>query len=299
MNLSQMEQAQSNNVRPVIAGAMTLFAPYKEMQIAPSLWMQILRLLFSIVQPASVKSAEISREFYDSERERVGLPHHPIPLADLTFERFVSDMEPVSKMIRAPTTSDGQVHQAALRVARSVENSGRWTIMKAVEYPEPEDYEEDDEEEIDPLEVSEISLRDLRKERQRALGPNTVKGWARIATGRETCGWCLMLVSRGPVYRSAGTAGSRLSDRSALQVTGSREFDPQESMNEWHTGCDCKIVPVFNLDNWDGRQRYLAAEEMWRRETRGYSGKDAINAFRRAAEAGKYLEYMTTDKRAA
>lgn len=69
-------------------------------------------------------------------------------------------------------------------------------------------------------------------------------------------------------------------------------YSVEEHMNAWHPGCDCKIVPVFNLDDWSGKDRYTAAENMWKAETKGYSGRDAVNAFRRAAEAGKYEEYL-------
>lgn len=46
--------------------------------------------------------------------------------------------------------------------------------------------------------------------------------WARVAVGK-TCAFCLMLASRGAVYRSAATAG--------------REF---------HSKCDCQPVPSWN-----------------------------------------------------
>ena len=45
-----------------------------------------------------------------------------------------------------------------------------------------------------------------------------VRGWARVATGDETCAWCLMLVSRGPVYHSAKKAGSKISSKALLKI---------------------------------------------------------------------------------
>ena len=45
--------------------------------------------------------------------------------------------------------------------------------------------------------------------------------YARVPTGTETCAFCLMLASRGFVYRSERNAGS---------------------MNHYHSGCDCRIV---------------------------------------------------------
>ena len=45
--------------------------------------------------------------------------------------------------------------------------------------------------------------------------------YARVPTGTETCAFCLMLASRGFVYRSERNAGS---------------------MNHYHSGCDCRVV---------------------------------------------------------
>lgn len=52
--------------------------------------------------------------------------------------------------------------------------------------------------------------------------------YARVPTGRETCGFCLMLASRGFVYANSRTAG---------------EFD------HFHDNCDCRIVPSYALDS--------------------------------------------------
>lgn len=48
--------------------------------------------------------------------------------------------------------------------------------------------------------------------------------WARVPMGGETCDFCLMLASRGFVYKSASTAGEG---------------------NHYHRSCRCKIVPGF------------------------------------------------------
>lgn len=46
--------------------------------------------------------------------------------------------------------------------------------------------------------------------------------FARVPTGRETCGFCLMLASRGFVYHNARTAGL---------------------FGRYHDNCDCRVVP--------------------------------------------------------
>lgn len=52
-------------------------------------------------------------------------------------------------------------------------------------------------------------------------------GWARVPTGATTCGFCRMLASRGPVYRSAETAGRA---------------------THYHDRCDCVPTQVWSGD---------------------------------------------------
>lgn len=49
--------------------------------------------------------------------------------------------------------------------------------------------------------------------------------WARIPAGSETCGFCLMLASRGFVYASDKVAGSD---------------------GHYHPNCDCRTIPGFD-----------------------------------------------------
>ena len=87
----------------------------------------------------------------------------------------------------------------------------------------------------------------------------TALGWARVTDG-DPCAFCAMLASRGPVYKSAATAG----------------FKP-------HDNCACVPEAVFaRTADWPGDAREY--QKLWYSATRGYSGKDAVNAFRRAYE---------------
>lgn len=93
-------------------------------------------------------------------------------------------------------------------------------------------------------------------------------GWARV-TDADPCPWCLMLASRGAVYRSAETAGRLKNDR----FVGDGQF-------KWHDHCGCSAVVV-----WDPRDPVLdRAEDLytrWLEVTAGHSGKDAVNVWRR------------------
>jgi hypothetical protein len=91
-------------------------------------------------------------------------------------------------------------------------------------------------------------------------------GWSRV-TDADPCAWCAMLASRGPVYKSAKTAG-----------------DPRQGGNRYHDACACQAWPAFTLD-----EPFIGIAEKlyddWLRETRGSGGKHAVNAFRRWWEA--------------
>lgn len=62
--------------------------------------------------------------------------------------------------------------------------------------------------------------------------------WARVPTGAETCGFCLMLASRGFSYMSERSAGGD---------------------GHYHANCDCRIVPGFDdteVEGYDEMELY-------------------------------------------
>ena len=102
-----------------------------------------------------------------------------------------------------------------------------------------------------------------------------------------------MLVSRGPVFKSELKAGAKHEGAAEILETRNDFNDDEldELMTRWHPGCDCKVVPVFDQNNWQGRDDYLRMEEIWKKETKGFYGSqftknDKLNAFRRAIERG-------------
>jgi hypothetical protein len=93
-------------------------------------------------------------------------------------------------------------------------------------------------------------------------------GWIRVPD-EDPCSWCAMLASRGAVYRSEGTAGRDKNDK----FIGEGQF-------KWHDHCGCTAIAVFDPDD----PHLKNAEDLydqWLRETQGYSGKAAVNAWRR------------------
>lgn len=269
MKLSQMEKQLSDSVRPVVLQTVQLLEPYKERGITPGLWRSLMLLLFGVVSPASKEAAEVARRFYDEERERVfpGIPRHDFFLPELEFERFLEDMDEVFELFRGGAAPDHAPHSAGLRAARTIENSARLTVIKAVSEDDPFFDDAVSFVESDDFVVEESSGGKPKKERSKDLG----RRWARVATGAETCGWCLMLCSRGAVYASSKSAGE---------------------LHQWHTGCDCKVVPVFDPDNWEGMERYAAAERMWIEASRNHSGRDAVRQMEKLASSGRFQEIL-------
>lgn len=68
-----------------------------------------------------------------------------------------------------------------------------------------------------------------------------VMGWARFSTTGTPCGWCAMLISRGPVYKSAASASIAEND------DGNRT----NSMDQYHDNCNCIAIPVFSRDQFE------------------------------------------------
>ena len=124
--------------------------------------------------------------------------------------------------------------------------------------------------------------------------------YARVPSGRETCGFCFMLSSRGFVYRSEKTAGST---------------------HAYHDHCDCVIVPGFMdlpaseqvegydpdamLERWHECQDTVGTDaelrERWKsmtdKQRARYKGRSDGERYRRFANAQAIREAETRDFR--
>lgn len=92
-----------------------------------------------------------------------------------------------------------------------------------------------------------------------------VVGYIRLSRTGTPCGWCAMLISRGPVYKS---------EQSATYDDG----------DLYHDNCNCYAEPVFTREQYDSSDLYALNREyskLWPEVTRGLSGKAAVAAWRR------------------
>ncbi len=248
---------------------------FLQLRLSPKDWLGFLELLWPAVKQYRDESAALGRTFYDQQRD---MWHPDVPniarlLEPYEFKWFVQDMEPVRKVMSVENAPTRSLEAVQLQVARAVENGGRRQIIHTVEA----DIQLDDVAQPDgpvnersnelTLDSFDKFFENIDKEIAKAKPPRSreggaIRGWARVATGRETCAWCLMLVSRGPVYESARTAGLRLGDSDAAEAIA-EDKDVNDSMNEWHAGCDCKVVPVFSNTKWVGAEAADRALKYW------------------------------------
>lgn len=302
---SQTEQyatAQAVISAAVAAYVLSLAKYFASPALSPAQWLDLLRLLYPEIERQREQSAMLARSFYDRQRELFvpGLPTNAQDLEPYEFSWFVKAMEPVRKQMSVESATQGAVASMALRSVREVEMAGRRQIIHAVE----NDTQLTEFITATPKEREKLRFPDdVRNEllgilnggnetrpswggSQVASAPkkstyepdSTVQGWARVATGAETCAFCLMLISRGPLYMGADTAGLtrdmtekdyvRMYNQYDLETYGEKLHEKDEDGNslfdEWHTGCDCIVVPVFNKKNWFGQAAAKRALTLWK-----------------------------------
>lgn len=236
-------------------------------------WLGLMEFLYPEVERRREDSAILAREFYDSQRSVVHpeLPRNDRPLISSDFRVFLKNMEPARQKVtqavavddmgrrtdqiaaflnRVERRTEAASTHLALQTVREVENAGRRQIISAVK-------------EDQALEQKILNYKGQPVEQTKS---SWIRGWARVATGRETCAWCLMLISRGPVYYRASRAGLDLDDESAQEMIAAGT-DVTDYMEQWHAGCDCKVVPVFKNQDWPGQAAADAALELWKEAT--------------------------------
>jgi len=212
-------------------------------------WPAVRAALIPIVQQARAQSAALARASYMEARRAAGVPDEdfdpsgPLQLAIDRLEASLDVTGPVEfkKAIAAGKTPQQALDAAAVRMVGSTQylalEGGRSVMKKSIEVDE------------------------------------RATGWSRV-TDSDPCAWCAMLASRGPVYKSAKTAG-----------------DPRQGGDSYHDHCACQAWPAFTLDEpfvGIGEKLY----DDWLRETRGHGGKQAVNAFRRWWESEGRAAYQ-------
>lgn len=267
-------QAERLTLAQILAFAILYFQSWQAEEQTDTQWRSIIDLIFPYVQAYRLASARAARSYYDRERDTylftqaldldklsngtstTDFERFPIFLANYKEEYLREALEPVREKFQRENTTDGAVKTAAGIVGKQVLNGGRRTLIRAVEK--------------DPV----------------------VQGWARVQGGNESCAFCWMLISRGPVYTSAENAGINADNTHAVELFRQhQEFGfsdiLDELMTRWHENCDCRVVPVFDkAKDWPGKDDFLAAQKLWNDVTADFNGYDKYKEFRRALGDG-------------
>lgn len=192
----------------------------------------------------------------------------------LSVEPFIPEPEPyrAGSVIQAFRESTGKSDKYLAGIlARHVRMAARRQVMRAV--PEPVIPNFMPPEKMFPEGVRPVALEPHQSAEafNRTVGEDGKArvypvGWARVMTGRYSCGFCVMLASRGPVYTSAHHAGQ--------SKPGGRD--------KFHNHCDCVVVPVFKSTDWPGRREYEDLRKFYAATIRDvkahpdkYTGKNA------------------------
>lgn len=120
------------------------------------------------------------------------------------------------------------------------------------------------------------------------------KGFARVLSGAENCPFCVMLVSRGPIYSSASKAGAK-GVKNVLSL-----WKPGDDFsNSYHNHCDCMVVPVYDLSaDWPGRDQQEYLQDQWGKVTKNYTAGSARRRDNDKLKAwAEYLKQLEADGR--
>lgn len=225
--LSQVEVA--NTTTRMLARAWDVVIDPINLDASAPPW---LRLSGGVVRAQARTSAVLSARYYTAFRRlEVGEPFIVEPLTQLDMDAVNTSLR-VTGPIAARRAQTTELLERAMQIGRSMSarsgarhalNAGRNTLSAAID------------------------------------NDSACLGYAR-ATGGIACSFCMMLASRGAVYKS-DTAYFRS-----------------------HDGCSCTAEPVYTTSPTlpAGAEQ---ARELWDQATAGLSGDAARNAFRRAVQA--------------
>ena len=202
----------------------------------------VLQALASVMPTYTGMAAQASADFYDAARElSIGKT-----LGAVAYSGY------------EPDKTDGAVRAFVQRIVdRNDVQSFNDAVLQRIDYE---------------MKLSAASSTVYNGERD----PKSVR-YARVPTGAETCDFCLMLASRGFVYKNQGSA-----------------------LSHTHSSCDCRVVPGWRgdtvdgydpdeiYDRWQSRIDELASERAERKGTSEASERAAIlRGYGNAAKAAK------------
>lgn len=112
------------------------------------------------------------------------------------------------------------------------------------------------------------ALKDLPDKYRRSKDGTVIArpfAWARVVHPSKNgpCGFCAMLASRGPVYKTSESAGVRV--------------------DRYHVHCKCEAVPVYTSREWPGKAQHARFEQLYNEVVKDHDlhGQEALRAMNR------------------
>lgn len=257
MNLDEYASGNDRELKSLFDYLLLFLLSFISPNISRRVWFLFLNGVYSRVKKSRDDFAFRGREFYDSERAR-NLPNSErfdfFASTNYPIEWFAEAVEPVFQYLQTDDADpDTAIEEFTARVTKIVEDGGRRTLLRAVS---------EDEEAL---------------------------GWARFDPEPPTCAFCTMLISRGPDYLSARTAGLTVGNEEARDLYDRGELSElNKLMNDWHPNCTCVVVPVFKYSAYPSEKQELEAFEIYKasrkwviREGLKPTAKNILNRMRR------------------
>lgn len=251
MNAEEYRRGQDGITAQILTAILNLLRSIGPRPVSDQQFVALVNAVYPAVTRSRTRSYELAREFYADQH-----PATPPDVPEPHYERAALE-KALDRTVKARLAGlDDLEADEATTVARTAASSGASAVARHVEM------------------AGRDTITATTRADRRALG------WARMGTGRENCAFCTMLISRGPVYKSARSAGGDADNQAAMAAATATSM--LALMNEWHDGCDCIAVPVFDDNDWPGRAQHEAAEKLWLESTSGVYGAAKLNAFRQA-----------------
>jgi len=255
MDTQEYGRQKESLIDELLEALSLLFSQFIRPKVSQPDWYRFTSAAYQQVIPYREEATDLAREFYDANRAlQTGDPTRNNFYKDdyYPLEWFQEALEPVYDSLQNMELSDdrnGQLVEVAHRTAKVVEDAGRRTTFEGIR----------------------SEGRPVR--------------WARFDPRPPTCAFCTMLISRGPVYLSAASAGGDMDDIEARQYWRDQDTDRMNAeMIHWHPGCTCIVVPVYDMQNYPTRVQEDAAFEIYkkaRRKAQDNSFKAILNEMRK------------------
>lgn len=250
-----------------------LIAPKQEDRIPP----EVAQKLKDLVSAYRLKSYRAGVQLLTQEANKLDADPITAPLTPYQKKWFEDALKLKS-------------HPALLnRLETHVRTAGRRAISQTI--PDPiagattDNVTYDQAQPYDPQQ-----LEDSNQETRQVTGPTGRPliypvAYARVLSGPQNCGFCIMLASRGPIYSSASKAGAK-----GVKGTGSTWRPSSQWPNSFHDSCDCLVVPVYDPDgDWMGKEQAQTLYELWS-EVTDNSGITKIDTYQGSRDLKKAFE---------